>query len=113
MEDQSLMSKFKVGDRVVITRTKWRQMLGAVGTVVKVRHIRRSSIPVAGASWTQRDVPPGDRVDFFVLDIPSEEPGKVVGYPHSHLELYRDDGNEKASWEDLPAWVPRRVKERA
>ncbi len=78
------MSKFKIGDRVVIVKSPLPNRIGQLATIIsdlKLKH------------WT--DYPPSIRRLMHKLDL-----GPNVYYPPCHLELYKDDGNEKAEWTD-------------
>lgn len=90
---------FKVGDRVVIVKSRYPDMIGEVCTVVgDLVSPKCSGISAhhnSGACWCMQGNPLVHR-----LDLPSKFPYIEVAYPPSHLELYRDDGNEKGEWTD-------------
>ncbi len=95
------MSRFKIGDRVVIVRSYVPDRIGVVTTVRS--ELRRSTY---------------DRTLFVhQLDLPYGGPekkwaGQPAVYTPDALEPYRDDGNEKAEWTDETRRICR-VKEEA
>jgi hypothetical protein len=89
------MSRFKVGDRVVIVKST-RGRVGTVTTVIgtSVRlaaHEYRNPGP-----WSC--LPKG--TVMYILDLPPASGRRWVSAPGSWLEFYRPDHNEKGEWTD-------------
>jgi hypothetical protein len=83
---------FRIGDRVVIVRADkgCEQMIGEVATITSgLVRAEYQLDPI-------EDWPVGTLVHS--LDIPTNKENWVIGYPPEYLELYRNDGNEKATW---------------
>lgn len=91
---------FHIGDRVVIVKSPTPERIGQIATVVSRLQPMENPIP----DWVRFGAihgTPAHELDLEGLPQHGHFPG-VVAYPPGCLELYRDDGNEKVSWEDLP-----------
>lgn len=93
------MSKFKIGDRVVIVRSPIDEMVGLVAVVIDEKESTDRSL------WVKYGLLP---VGHRLLELNHKSlwlPGSNVCYPPSHLQLLPDDSSEKADWESLPTWA--------
>ena len=90
------MSRFKVGDRVVIVRSHCPERIGEVASIVSdltPASCSRGRRHQRGFCWCAQGSPL-----LHELDIPARAPHGVIAYPPSHLEPYRDDGSERGEW---------------
>jgi hypothetical protein len=84
--------EFRVGDRVIIVRADQgcEKMIGEVATITSgLTRIAVQPDPIR--HWAVGTM-------VHDLDIPMKEKDEVCAYPPEYLELYRNDGNEKARW---------------
>jgi hypothetical protein len=86
---------FKVGDRVVVVKdgpTPGR--VGSVAVVIGVEERFAAHEYEKPGPWSF--LPKG--TVMYILDLPPAAPGWHVAFPGTHLEPYRDDGNERGEW---------------
>lgn len=96
------MSRFKVGDRVVIVRSPCAEVIGTVTTITS--ELRKVALT---SDWVLDGHLKPDAL-IHVLEEPSRaHPGKHLGYPPEYLEPLPDDSSEKSTWAELPEWARR------